>query len=207
MFETVKNNRDLLRKAKEAFDDSIGSDRNFQTKARESFEFRNNEQWDQNERDILAEQNRPALTFNVVKAHIDLVMGLNEDLRKRYTAKPVAKEDSFLCDVLNNVTYWLYENLDWESEENNAFESSLISGRGWVNIDYDIDEKRLSDIKITETSIPIHEIKFDPSSRKRDLSDASYIIWDRWLSLEDFVIKYPKMRQKATLGMESGRWS
>jgi len=206
MFETVKHNRDLLKNAKEAFDDSIGVDRNFQMKARESFNFRNNEQWEKGERDILEQERRPALTFNVVKAHIDLIMGLNEDLRKRYTAKPVATEDAFLCDVLNSVDYWLYQTQDWTSEENNAFESSLICGRGWVNIDYDIDEKRLSDIKITQTSIPVHEIKFDPASRKRDLSDASYIIWDRWLSLEDFVVKYPKMRQRAGLAMETGRW-
>jgi hypothetical protein len=207
MFETAKTNSDLLRKAKEAFDDSIGADRHFQVKARESFNFRNNEQWEKLELDILAEERRPALTFNVVKAHIDLIMGLNEDLRKRYTAMPVAQEDAFLCDVLNSVDYWLYQTQDWESEENNAYESALISGRGWVNIDYDIDEKRLSDIKITETSIPVHEIKFDPAARKRDLSDASYIIWDRWLSLEDFIVKYPKMRSKATLAMETGRWA
>jgi len=207
MFETVKSNRDLLSKAKEAFDDSIGADRNFQVKARESFDFRNNEQWDKLERDILEEERRPALTFNVVKAHIDLIMGLNEDLRKRYTAKPVAVEDAFLCDVLNSIDYWLYQTTDWQGEEDNAFESALISGRGWVNIDYDIDEKRLSDIKITQTSIPINEIKFDPASRKRDLSDASYIIWDRWLSLEDFCVKYPKKRRSATIAMETGRWA
>lgn len=207
MFEQVIDKRDLLRKAKESFDDSISSDRDFQRKAKESFAFRNNDQWDKTERDILHEERRPALTMNIVKAHIDLIVGLNEDLRKRYTCKPVAKEDSFLCDVLNNIVYWLYQKNDWEAEENNAFESALISGRGWVNIDFDIDEKRLSEIKITETSIPIHEIKFDPASRKRDLSDASYIIWDRWLSLEDFCVKYPKFEQLARESMESGRWA
>ncbi len=206
MFETVKTKQKLLDAAKEAFDDAYANDAAFQKKSKESFDFRDNEQWDKSEKEILAEERRPALTFNVVKSHIDLIMGLNEDIKKRQICRPVGVEDNFLCEVINNVVYWQYQKNDWENEEDIAFESSLICGRGYVGIDFDIDEKRLSEIKITETSIPVSEIRFDPAARKRDLSDASYIIWDRWLSLEDFCVKYPHKANRAREGFDVGSW-
>lgn len=206
MFEKIKDKSILLSRAKEAYNEASGADRMFQKRAKESFRFRDNEQWEKIEKDILAEERRPALTLNVVKAHVDLVMGLNEDIKNRFVCKPVAKEDSFLCEVVNNVVYWLYQKNDWEYEEDVAFESAIISGRGYVAIDFDIDEKRLNEIKITETSIPVSEIRFDPAARKRDLSDATYIIWDRWLSLEDFCIKYPDKEKTAREAFKYGSW-
>ena len=82
----------------------------------------------------------------------------------------------------------------------------MISGRGWVAIDFDIDENKLDEIKITQTNIPVHEVRFDPAARKKDLSDASYIFWDRWLSLEDFCVKYPDYKQFAVRAFENGSW-
>jgi hypothetical protein len=197
----------LLERVKDVYDDSIAYDREWQNNAQEAFGFRDGwAQWSAVEKDILAEERRPALTLNIVKSHIDLVKGLNEDIKKRFIATPVGVEDSFLCEVINNVVYWLYQKNDFESEEDNAYESALISGRGWVAMDYDIDEKNMSEIKVTMQNIPVHEVRYDPASRKNDLSDASYVIHDKWLSLEDFVIKYPKFEGKAREAFATNAW-
>lgn len=206
MLEKIQKGK-LLERVKKLFDDALSNDSNWQVSAKESFEFRDGHgQWNKLERDILEEERRPALTLNVIKAHVDLIMGLNEDIKKRFVCTPVSPEDSFLCEIINNVIYWLYQRYDWESEEDNAYESALISGRGWVAIDFDIDERKLDEIKITQSSIPIHEVRFDPASRKRDLSDASYIVWDRWLSLEDFAVKYPNQYQRVEQAFDDGVW-
>jgi len=206
MLEKVAKGK-LLERVKSLFDDATTYDREWQNNAQESFGFRDGyAQWTKEEKDILHEEMRPALTLNIIKSHIDLIKGLNEDIKQRYTATPVGIEDGFLCEVLNNVVYWLYEKNDYEGEEDNAYESALISGRGWIGLDYDINENNLQDIKITMQSIPVHEIRMDPAARKRDLSDASYIIWDKWLSLEDFVIKYPKFENKAREAFEVDSW-
>jgi hypothetical protein len=197
----------LLERVKDVYDDSIAYDREWQNNAQEAFGFRDGwAQWSSEEKDILAEERRPALTLNIVKSHIDLVKGLNEDIKKRYVAQPVGVEDSFLCEVINNVVYWLYQKNDFESEEDTAYESALISGRGWIAMDYDINENNMSEIKLTMRNIPVHEVRYDPASRKNDLSDASYIIHDKWLSLEDFVIKYPKFESKAREAFDVNVW-
>jgi hypothetical protein len=206
MLERVPK-KQLLERVKDLFDDAVSYDREWQNTAKESFEFRDTYgQWDKFEKDILEEERRPALTFNVTKSHIDLIKGLNEDIKKRWVCSPVSTDDSFLCEVLNSVIYWLYQKDDWEAEEDNAYESSLICGRGWVQIDFDVDENVMDEIKIVETSIPYHEVRGDPAARKKDLSDASYIMWDRWLSLEDFCVKYPKFSGKAEQAFDFGSW-
>jgi hypothetical protein len=206
MLEKVAKSK-LLERVKAIYNDAITYDREWQTNAEEAFGFRDGwAQWKPEEKDILAEERRPALTLNIVKSHIDLIKGLNEDIKQRFIATPIGIEDQLLCEIVNNVVYWLYNKNDFEAEEDCAYESALISGRGWVAMDYDIDENNMSDIKITMTNIPVHEVRFDPAARKRDLSDASYIIHDKWLSLEDFVIKYPKFEAKAREAFDLDAW-
>ena len=115
MLEQIKKAK-LLDRLKELFNDAIAADANWQNKSREAFKFRDNEQWTEDEKAILREQMRPALTLNVIKSHVDLIMGLNEDIKKRFVCQPVSPDDSFLCEVLNNVNYWLYQKTDWARE-------------------------------------------------------------------------------------------
>jgi hypothetical protein len=122
-------------------------------------------------------------------------MGMNEDNRVVYKCSPVDPTDGFLCDVLNDLDYWISQNNDFENEEDDALESGSICGRGYVAIDFVPDPKRFGDIIISEVNVPVHEVRLDPSSRKRDISDARYIFWDRWFSITDFKVKYPKVKK------------
>ena len=47
------NMQALLKNVKDKFDDAVAVDRNWQTTARESFEFRDNKQWTRDEEDQL----------------------------------------------------------------------------------------------------------------------------------------------------------
>ncbi len=205
MLETLDKKK-LLDVVHELFEESVSADSEWQMDAREAFEFRDNDQWSGDDIDALEAAKRPHLTFNIVKAHIDLIMGINEDQRKRYVCTPVSSDDGFKCEVLNNVISLLYEKNDWTDEEDVSFESAAICGRGWTAIDFEINPNRYDQISITESNIPIHEVRRDPASRKEDMSDASYIVWDKWLSIEDFIVKYPKMESKVKDAFATGSW-
>lgn len=191
MFETVKDKNELLRRAKEITVEAMEGDHDWQRDAVEDFAFRNNDQWPKAEKEQLELDRRPALTFNVTKASIDLVKGLNEDIKIRYRANPVKQSDGFACEVINKLVYWAQEANEWEEVEDEAFESAAICGRGWVGIDFGPDPKRYGQIRLDQFSVPVHEVFIDPASREKDLSDASFIVWDKWLTLEDFKVKYP----------------
>ena len=110
MLETT-NKQKLLDDVRDMFDEAVSIDREWQGRAKEAFEFRDNDQWSDIEKDILEEARRPHLTFNITKAHIDLIMGINEDQRKRYVCTPISADDDFRCEILNNIIFWLYIKL------------------------------------------------------------------------------------------------
>ena len=191
MFENVtKANK--LQAAKDLFLEALDYDLHWQREAYEDFLFRDGEQWSKKEKEILAKELRPALTFNLTKSSIDLIMGLSEDNRVIFRCLPQETNDDFLCEVLNQIYDWVRDNFEFEDEEDTALESAAICGRGYVAVDFVPDPKRFGDIILQEVAIPVHEIHFDPASRRSDLSDASYITWDRWLPVEDFKQRYPK---------------
>lgn len=185
-----------LERIQKMFVDSVVYDRAFQQEAHESFRFRDGIQWTDEEKAILNDERRPVLTFNLIKASIDLVMGMNEETALTYRATPVGREDGFLCEVLNDAVDWVSNTNDFAMEENGALESAAICGRGWVAIDFVPDPKRFGEIVMTEINVPVHEVHFDPAARRATLEDAGYIFWDRWLTELDFRMRYPKYGTK-----------
>lgn len=195
MFERLTKPK-KLDKAKELFKDAVTADLHWQRIAREDFAFRDGDQWSSEEKQILADEMRPCLTFNLTKSSIDLIMGMNEDIRVKYMSTPVEPTDGFLSEVLNDIAYWLYDYNDLEDEEDNALESAAICGRGYLAVDFGPDPEKFGEIKLDVIQIPVSEIHVDPSCRRVNFNDASYICWDRWLTEEQFRMKYPKVGPK-----------
>lgn len=196
-----------LERAKKLFEDAVSYDRTWQREAFEDFKFRDGEQWPKEEKLILQEELRPCLTFNLTKSSIDLIMGMNEDNRKKFRASPVEPSDAFLAEILNDISEYICDSSDFTDEEDAALESAAICGRGYVAIDFVPDPIRFGEIQMNEVAISIHEVHFDPSARRPTLEDASYICWDRWLTKQDFQLKYPKVAAKEidNLIAESGQ--
>jgi hypothetical protein len=196
MFETLKE-KEKLQKAKKIFLEATSKDSTWQGDAQRSFAFRDGlGQWTKEEKQIMEEEMRPALTFNMTKSSVDLIMGMNEDNKVRFRVSPTEPMDAFLAEVLNDVADWIYENYEFDDEESDALESAAICGRGYLAIDFLPDPKRFGEIVLSLVSVPVHEIHFDPAARRRNLDDASYICWDRWMPVEEFKMKYPNVKGK-----------
>jgi hypothetical protein len=195
MFEQLQKKKKLER-AKKMFIDALNKDTKWQQEARDDFKFRDGDQWSDEEKQILEEELRPVLTFNLTKSSIDLIMGMNEDNRIVHRASPTEPTDAFLCEVLNDLSEYVGQTQDFEEEEDGALESAAICGRGWVGIDFVPDPERFGNIKMTEVNVPVHEAHYDPSARKGTMKDASYLVWDRWMTKEDFKIRFPQVGPK-----------
>lgn len=207
MFETITK-KEKLKEAKEMFRKAIGADRTFQAEARDSFMFRDGEQWTEQEKKLLKDELRPCLTFNLTKRFIELVKGLYEEYRVRYVASPIEQSDGFLAEVLNDIARWVRENWKFEEEEDISIESATICGRGWTAIDFNIDPKNFDRqfIKVFLKNIPVHECRREASARRSDLSDCSILFWDKWMTVEDFRISFPDHAQKVKDYLTYGHW-
>jgi hypothetical protein len=199
MFEKL-NKVKKLRKAQKLFLETVSSDSEWQRTAVTAFGFRDGDgQWTKEEKQIMEEEMRPALTFNLTKSSVDLIMGMNEDNKIRYRVSPTEPSDAFLAEVLNDITDWVYENEEFEDEESDALESATICGRGYVAVDFLPDPKRFGEVIMSLVNVPVHEVHFDAAARRRRLDDASFICWDRWISVEEFKMRYPKIKGKTLL--------
>lgn len=186
-----KSNKLLEAKSRVRY--ACAADADFQTEAQEDFAFHAGHQWKKEEKRVLEQiEGRPALTFNLVKTSVDLVTGIESENKIIITPEPTEPTDQFLADILLDADAKLFELDNSASQEEDAFENSCICGRGFVGMDIAPDPKRIGEIKLEEISIPPHEIRLDPSGRSDDLSDHRFIIWDKWITFEDFKIRYPK---------------
>jgi hypothetical protein len=206
MFEKLTKQK-KLEAAKDLFMKTVSADMEWQGIAQEDFNFRDGNQWSADERRILEDELRPILTFNLTKSSVDLIMGMNEDNRIVHKASPVDPSDGFLAEVLNDITNWVQETNEFEDEEDDALESAAICGRGYVAIDFLPDPKKFGEIIMEEVGVPVSEIHFDQTSRRPNLEDASFICWDRWMAVEEFKIRYPKVTGKALEDIIEGSMS
>jgi hypothetical protein len=121
MFEQLSK-KNKLEKAKKLLREAEYKDAYFQKMAAEDSDFKNGEQWTAQEKQILEEELRPVLTFNLTKSSVDLIMGMNEDNKIVHRASPFEPSDAFLCDVLNDLSDYVVQSNNFEEEEDGALE-------------------------------------------------------------------------------------
>jgi len=117
--------------------------------------------------------------------------GVNEQNRIIVKASATEQGDGFLADLLNDCYDKVRQIENIEMVEDDAFENNAITGRGFCAVDIEPDPARPGEIKIPCVSILPSEIRMDPAGRKDDLSDHRFIFWHKWITLEDFAIRYP----------------
>ena len=181
-----------LKTALDLFDNAVAADRDWQVEAQEDFAFAAGEQWTSSEKKVLSDQDRPAMVWNFIKARLDLIMGVVEQNRIRIVPQPVEPSDQILCDVIEAAADNIDEQTRAEVEEDEALLDAITCGRGYVGFDIAPNPKTPGWITFDESSIPVHEIRVDPSSIKDDWSDANHVFREKWFSKEDFRTLYPE---------------
>jgi hypothetical protein len=189
-FEKLSDS-EKLKRARQDFEGAISADVLFQKQARQAFRFYAGEHYTREELQELRNLGRPDLKFNMIKSTIELIKGVNEQNKIDVRAAATEQDDGFLADILNDCYDKIWEIEDIEMQADDALENNAITGRGFLAVDIAPDPKHPGEIKIPVVSILPSEVRIDPSCKKDDMSDARYVFWHKWISLEDFAIQYP----------------
>ena len=191
MFPDDMTDERKLSKARDEFERALDYYEEFTTECRKAFEFYDGHQWDPSDLDILREDNRPALTFNVVKARVRHQVGAHADTRQQPTLEPVGPEDQFSADVLNHILTRLRRKGNEGPRSRRVFKDGCICGKGDMNLDVYPDPNHPTWVKMDYGRIDPLEVKWDPAAKEFDRGDARYMFWDKWMAREDFKIEYP----------------
>lgn len=137
----------------------------------------------------LESQKRPCEVYNEVKPKIDMLIGLSAQVRNDMQLVPHGIEDEPLTELMNGVLKHFQKKLEVRDKEMEAFEYVAKAGRGLVELFVNTDNPFKPEIKFKFHKG--HRFMIDPNFQEYDLSDAKYIMVDRWLDEDDIIGIYP----------------
>jgi hypothetical protein len=192
VFSALTSEEKLI-KAKELRDEAWYANLSWLTEAELAHKFKAGDQWSDDEKRKLSLQGRSPMVWNYVHPAVELIMGIHSQNPVRIYPYPVEKNDAFLCSVLEDIVKYIDENqVDAKSQEDLMFESSVITGIGDVTVDVGPDPGNPEEIFLYENSLDSYEVLVDPTCKRNDLKDARHIFYEKWVTLSDFKMRYPK---------------
>jgi hypothetical protein len=157
-----------------------------------AYKFKAGDQWSDDEKFKLDLQNREGLVWNYIHPAIELVCGVMAQNPTRIYPYPVEPSDAFLCQVLEDlVTHVDNTQLTHEEDISSLFENGVITGIGDIVVDVGPDPSSPEELVFYQSVLDAYEVLVDPMCKKSDLSDARYVIYEKWLTQEDFHVRYP----------------
>ena len=161
----------------------------FRKEAKEDFEFRDGDQWSEDDKAKLEQQNRPLVTFNRIGPIIDAVKGSELNNRQSIKYIPRTIDDRGINELYSSAAQWVRDECDAEEAESDAYDDSITIGLGWAEwyVDYDDDPEG----KIKEIRIPPMEMRWDYNSHQKNLSDRIWDMREKWLPNEEIEARWP----------------
>lgn len=169
--------------------DANKTQQKWRDKATETYKFVAGEQWDETDQAKAQADRKPLVTFNRVGPIVNAVCGQQICNRQETRFLPREAGDMQKAEIWSQVVSWAREQCDAEDEESDAFRDLVITGMGWTctNVVYDEDPAGM----IKEQRTDPRRMRWDPSSRKKNLADARWVQCDYWYSKDEIEEKWP----------------
>lgn len=140
----------------------------------EAFDIRAGHQWSDEDLQILNDQLRPAVTFNMVDKFVESVGGLEINNRMETVYVPRQVGSTGVNDLLTSAAQWVRQECDAEDEESEMFLDCATAGWGWsqTRMSYDDDPDGMG---VIERIDPL-EMFPDANARKQNLADMRHVL-------------------------------
>jgi hypothetical protein len=149
-------------------------------------------QWTPEAIAALEASDRKAFQWNKIIALVRLVLGYQRSTKTDIKVLPnwQGYSTSEVADVLTKVIKQLAESSHEPYIDTEVFMLGIITGRGFYDARLNFEKNELGEIAVT-ASDPFNTI-LDPDGDSYNLNDLSYIIDDRWASIDEVEITYGK---------------
>jgi hypothetical protein len=178
--KTIDEDDSLLLEIRERYEAGRTYINEWRTEAREAFDLYAGKQWSEQDRQKLTEQQRVPVTFNRIAILIDAVIGYEVNNRQETRYIPRTPGDAKVNELLTEAAKYFRDSCDAEFEESDAFRDMAICGMGWTNDR--ITDERNSDYDLVRDRVDPLRMLWDPSSRKPNLEDARWLIYETTMS-------------------------
>lgn len=156
----------------------------WRTEARELYDLKAGRQWDKEDEAKLREEMRPMVTFNVADKYSDAITGLQINNRQEIRFFPREQGDAQVNQIITGAVTWGADLCDAADEETDAFSDAMWTGMGWMEgyLDKDLEPDGVP----ARQRVDNMEMYPDPAARKRNLTDARFIIRMREMDHDEY---------------------
>lgn len=151
--------------------------------AAEMYDFVAGNQWTEEDLQILADQLRPAITFNRIGPFVDAVGGLEINNRQETRYSPRQVGNAGVDDLLTGAAQWSRQECDAEDEETEAFLDVVICGLACTHTRVDYDNEPDGMI-VTDRVSPL-EMYPDANAKKQNFADGRHLMRIKDVPIED----------------------
>lgn len=151
-------------------------------------DFYDGDQWEQEDIEVLKERGQLPLVFNAIKPTIDWLIGTERKTRVDYRVLPREKNDADGAEVKTNVLKYIADVNKSQYARSRAFSDAIKSGVGWIE----------AGIRTDPTIEPLYtgyedwrNVWYDPLSIEPDLSDARFVIREKYVDLDVGMEMFP----------------
>lgn len=146
------------------------------------------EQWDEQDKQRLENQGRPALTINHILPTINTVLGEQASNRMVLKFKPARNATYEDARVLEKLAQFILEDQEFQWKESEVFADGLIRDRGYFDIRMNFDRNAYGDIDISVEDPA--DIVLDPDAKEYDPKTWHEVSKTRWLSVDEIEAEY-----------------
>ena len=184
-----ESDEDIIKMVKDARKESDKHLSEWLKEARDCYDLASGNQWSDEDKAVLEKAGRPAVTFNRIGPVLDSVAGSEISNRQQVQYIPRTPGASGVNDLLTGAAQWVRDNCDAEDEESDAFFDLLVCGLGAIenSLDYTDDAEG----QLLYDRVDPLNTRYDPTAKKRNLTDRKWCQRDKWMTSEEIEEKWP----------------
>lgn len=183
-----RRGRKLLKRLKSDFLADYRADRKWRREKAEDEDFYDGEMWSEDEKRVLEERGQHPVVINRVKPKIDAISGMQMEMGVDTKAFPRGLRDFKAGHHFSTALRYVEQISDFDTEENDAFEDVLKSGRAWYKT---YVEWRNFLPQICTKLVDNDNIVPDRNAKKADHSDARAVSETLEMEAREFNELYP----------------
>ncbi|HLT42779.1 MAG TPA: hypothetical protein VKZ95_08755 [Sphingobacteriaceae bacterium] len=150
-----------------------------------------NNQWSNEERRYLQQEQRPDYVYNLVRACVNMVQGYQRKHRLSIIVEPVENSSNATATQFTKCMYHAMRHGRGHYAISDAFKGALVTGLGFVGLEMDYRFDPLNG-DINYKFYPWNSIILDPfTTDLRGLTDCDYLIRRAYMSKEEAISKWP----------------
>ena len=167
--------------------------------ARKFDEYYFGDQWEDDTRNVLNAQKRPAHTVNLVLSTVNAVIGEYIKSRQDISFQPLGKgANQDAADALRFLFKQIAINNKSEQKEKTVFTDGLIQDRGYFYYFLDFSDNVEGEVR--EEIIDPTDVILDPGAKDYDPATWSEVFISRWLTPDEIGALYgPEFRDRVEL--------